>query len=334
MDQHLDHQSHNLPSTEVDSGRGFSIEAIIAGWLNESAKSKRTRTAYEANLDKFRALLKSRGKDLIYQSDDLDVEIADFAQVFMGMPEKEDRTLTPATQAQRIATISSFYEYAIRRRHVRHIANPVTLMKRPKVQPFAASQAITPQVLKERLADIDRTTQQGKQDIAILLVALSTGRRVSELAGLRREHIEKQGAQILLHFEHTKGDKKIADLLEPEITQAVEACLATNHQGAFWRLPANTPLWIDCYHTSRYGETLGYHGIANICKRRLGTSKVHTLRGSFAVLMQEAGAKLTDIQRRLQHDNAATTGIYLNKLKESQNAYSGKIVELLGLKDN
>lgn len=331
MNQELDPQAHNLPSTEIQSGRGFTIESIIAGWLNESARSERTRTAYETNITKFRRFLQSAGKDLIYQSDDMDVEIADFAQIFKSMPERE-KALSTATQAQRLATISSFYDYVIKRRHMRHIANPITLMKRPEVEAYAASQAIPPEVLKERLAAIDIDTQQGKQDLALLLVGLSTGRRVSELAGLRKEHLEKQGKQILLRFLKTKGDKNIDDLLEPEISAILEICLQVNHRGAFWTLPDDTPLWIDCYHQSRYGEPLGYHGIANICERRLGTSKVHTLRGTFAILMEQADAKLTDIQQRLQHSNAATTGIYLNKLKKQQNAHSGKIVEILGLR--
>lgn len=339
MEQYIDNPKTKLPSTGIASERGFSIDAVIAGWLNESAKSEKTRMTYKTNLTKFRLLLQSKGKDLIYFDKEgetyknLDVEIADFAQVFMGISEKEGKQLSPATQAQRIATISSFYDYAIRRRHIRHIANPVTLMKRPEVGPYAGAQAIPPEILRERLAKIDVSTQQGKQDLAILLVLVSTGRRVSEIAKLRREDVEQIGSQIKLKFEHTKGNKKIDDLLEPEIAQIVETSLHENHNGAFWMLPEDTPLWIDCYHQSRYGKPLGYHGVSNICQRWLGTSKVHTTRGTFAILMEASGAKLTDIQQRLQHDNAATTGIYMNKLKSYQNAYSGKIVEMLGLKE-
>lgn len=331
MEQHIEPQDRNLPSTEVVSERGFSIEAIIAGWLNESAKSEKTRKAYQANIVKFRTLLQSRGKDLIYESKNLDVEIADFAQVFMTLV--ENKQPTPATQAQRIATISSFYDYAIRRRHIRHITNPVTLMKRPEVEAYAGAQAIPLEILKKQIAKIDASTQQGKQDLAIVLVLVSTGRRVSEVAKIRRKNVEQIGNQIKLKFEHNKNDKQIDDLLEPEITRVVEACLSKNHQESFWSMPDDTPLWIDCYHTKRYGKPLGYHGVANICQRWLGTSKVHTTRGTFAILMEESGAKLTEIQQRLQHDNAATTGIYMNKLKRHQNAHSGKIVELLGLKE-
>lgn len=335
MDQQLEPQSRNLPSTEIASERGFSIEAIIAGWLNESAKSKKTRLAYDTNLANFRALARKSGKDLIYFDEngethkDLDVEIADLAQIFISIPEH----LSPATQAQRLATISSFYDYAIRRRHIRRIANPVTLIKRPDVEAYAGAQAIPPEILRERIAKIDSSTQQGKQDLAILLVLVSTGRRVSEVAKIRRKDVEQIGNQIKLHFEHNKNDKQIDDLLAPEISTIVENCLSANHKDAFWTMPSDTPLWIDCYHKSRYGQALGYHGVANICQRWLGTSKVHTTRGTFAILMETSGAKITDIQQRLQHDNAATTGIYLNKLKRHQNAYSGKIVELLGLKE-
>lgn len=327
----LDQQHHNLPSTTVASERGFSLGSIISGWLDETAKSPKTRKAYETNIIGFREFVQVAGKDLLYQSPEMDVEIADLAQVWMSRARANGKVLSPATKQQRLATLSSFYDYAIRRRHIRH-ANPVTLMKRPKVEAYAASQAISPEQLRERLAAIDCTSKQGKQDLALLLVALSTGRRATELSSLRRKHLSEINDRVLMHFEHTKGDKQIDDLLEPEISEVLETWLTEAHGGLFWRSDGDTPIWIDCYHESRYGEPLGYHGIANVCQRRLGTSKVHTLRGTFAILMEQAGAKITDIQQRLQHDNAATTGIYLNKLKRSQNVYSGRLVKVLGLR--
>src|SRR5579864_4919100 len=76
-------------------------------------------------------------------------------------------------------------------------------------------------------------------------------------------------------------------------------------------LDAEAPLWINLANDTHYGQPLGYQGIAGVCKKYLGTSKVHITRHTFALLLQELGAKLTDIQRLLGHKNAAVTSLYL-----------------------
>jgi integrase len=90
---------------------------------------------------------------------------------------------------------------------------------------------------------------------------------------------------------------------------------------------------VNVYHHSHYGEALGYHGVVGVCQHYLGTSKVHTTRHTFVVLMERAGAKLTDIQQRLGHKNAATTGIYLQQLRRERNPYGEKLAALLGFED-
>ena len=55
-------------------------------------------------------------------------------------------------------------------------------------------------------------------------------------------------------------------------------------------------------------------GIAS-SEKRIGTSKVHQLRHTFARMLEDAGAKITVIQQRLGHASAATTSIYLQALR-------------------
>jgi integrase len=121
------------------------------------------------------------------------------------------------------------------------------------------------------------------------------------------------------------------DTLSSDVSLILGSWLAQFYQGQFWSKQENTPVWVNIHHNKHKGERLGYHGIAGICKHYLGTSKVHTTRHTFAILMEVAGAKLTDIQQRLGHKNAATTGIYMERLTIDQNAYADKLSEMLGL---
>jgi hypothetical protein len=122
------------------SERGTSLEAIIGGWLEEKAhRSPKTREAYRTTLLAFRALLQDNGLDLLWKGDDFLPTIADYAQVFARTRSPQARrqgAVKPATQAQRLAILSSFYLYAIKRRHLLS-GNPIDGVDRPNVQPYA-----------------------------------------------------------------------------------------------------------------------------------------------------------------------------------------------------
>src|SRR6266568_403338 len=319
------------------SDRGASIEAIIGGWLDSKfthSQSQKTIISYKDTLLKFRAFLFAMDRDLLYESGKFHAEIADAAQIFSKQRSpnsKHKGDLATATQAHRIAALSSFYQYAIRRGHLTG-GNPIDAVERPVVEAYSESRALAPEDVAKRLEAIDVSMLSGLRDLALLAVLLSTGRRVSEVAKLTRKDVQQVGEQIKLSFRKTKGNKSISDLLEVEVSLILLEWLEANYQGRFMRMPATTPLWVDVHHKTRRDVPLGYHGFAGVCQKYLGTSKVHTTRGTFTILMIVAGAKLTDIQQRLQHSNAATTGIYANKLTQEVNQYSGKVTELLGLK--
>lgn len=318
------------------SARGVSIEGIIQAWLhskNGRSQSIKTHTAYEDTIKAFRSLLQSKGYDLIWEGKDFMSMVADFAQAFAAMRSEKscsEKPVSSSTIAQRLAILSSFYHYAIKREHLLS-GNPIDSVDRPSVEAYAQAQAIPQQDLAESLKTIDISTLQGARDLAILSILLSTGRRVSEVSALTRKDLQISGEQIKLSFQ-AKGGKAMRDTLSQEVSIILGKWLSTFYSSSFMSLPDDTPVWVNLQHTRHRGEKLGYHGFSEICKHYLGTSKVHATRHSFALLMEVAGAKLTDIQQRLGHKNAATTGIYLDKLTQDKNAYAGKIAELLGLK--
>jgi site-specific recombinase XerD len=338
MDEHLvSPAAFPLARPEEQSHRGFTVEMVIKAWLNQKEQlsgSVKTVTAYNATIRQFRALLQHVNRDLIYQGDLFHVEIADAAQMFSQWRSPKSRRagpVTPATRQHRLAIISSFYDYALKHRHIAG-GNPLDITERPKVEAYAASAAIAPDELAVVLAGIDTTTLLGKRDKAALLVFLTTGRRVSEVAALTRSQVKRVGAQLELHFSRTKGGKSIDDLLSIEVSEILSEWLEACYEVSFAEIPEDAPLWVDLRHPSRRDQALGYDGFSGICEKYLGTSKVHTLRGSFTILMLLSDAKLHEIQYRLQHENAATTGMYAGKLRQGVNPYAGALAEKLGLK--
>jgi len=213
-------------------------------------------------------------------------------------------------------------------------ANPIDSVERPSVESYAGAYAIEQEEVEARLRSINKTTLQGSRDLALLSVLLSTGRRVSEVASLRREHIQESGKIIKLSFEHCKGAKKMRDALSIPVSKALRDWLTMLYQCPVEEIPPSAPLWVNVHHQSQRGEALGYHGVSGVCKHYLGTTKVHVTRHTFAILMEMAGAKLTDIQQRLGHKNIATTGIYMHALTQERNAYAERVSAFLGLEEN
>lgn len=91
-------------------------------------------------------------------------------------------------------------------------------------------------------------------------------------------------------------------------------------------------MWVSLARNGTQGQPLSTRAIGLMCEARLGTSKVHTLRHTFAHAMEEAGAKVSDIQARLGHANLATTGRYLAALRAAENPQSEALETLFGVK--
>lgn len=322
-----------------------SIELAIAAWLHEKVgqtSSEKTRTAYSETMAAFRMLLQGEGLDLAWESREGESEaqirqrLALYAQAFAStrLPNSRHQgPIAPATKNQRLAILSSFYRFATKRGFL-SIGNPIDLLDRSPVQPYGRAEGLLQEEVTERLATIDVTTKQGLRDFALLLVLFTTGRRAGEVASLRRRHLSVTRSGIVtLHFERCKGGKSTRDTLDEVVSTVLLLWMQTAYQSKLPDIDAEAAIWMDLAHPSRAHVALGYHGIAGVCRHYLETSKVHTTRHSFALLMQAIGAKLTDIQKLLLHHNAATTGLYLETISRGHNPFIGKLTALLGVSD-
>jgi site-specific recombinase XerD len=304
----------------------LSLDSLIKAWLHEkSGRSNSTRTAasYEQVLAQFRATLQQVGLDL-------DREPTKITLVAQGWAAQTTRksTIAPATYNQRLAILSSFYEYAIRMRHLAE--NPIHQVARRKVDVYGAATALNYLSLQRKLRAIDRTTPAGLRDYALLAVALHTGRRVSELASLRWADLHLVDDQVTLNFPRAKGGKAMRDVLPRAAAKALLAWLYAHYGAQLGDLSHDAPLWPSLSRQNR-GKAMTGQAIADVCQRWLGVSKVHTLRHTFARAMEDAGAKVSEIQARLGHTSLATTGRYLAALRSGENIHGDKLSSLFGI---
>lgn len=283
-----------------------------------------TRDAYLKVLTSFRAALHGEGMELDSDPRALALYVPRWANRIIRPGKK---LLAASSYNRRLSILSSFYTYALQ--HEILEKNPIEHIQRAKVDAYADAMPIDAEVLKRHLYAIDTTHLLGKRDLALLLVAVMTGRRVSELRDLNIGDIAPMGDTYMVTWQHVKGNKRLRDILEQFVARLLTEYLQ-GHYGLNWRsMPAGTPVWVSL-STHAFGERLSIWGIAGVYKRRLGISKVHASRYTFASLMEQLGASLPEIQRHLGHANSKTTDRYLKKAASAENKHGREMGNLIG----
>lgn len=310
-----------LPTPAV----GDAHAAPIRAWLDTKAGrtgSAKTARAYTDTLASFRAALQAAGLDL----DSAVPSVALAAQLWAaaGNP-------AAATYNQRLAIVSSFYVFAERRSWLTS-GNPLRLVERRPVQAYASAAPLSPVLVQQRLAAIDRSDRAGLRDYALLAVFLQTGRRLAEVAALQWGDVVSLQGRCTLVFQRAKGAKVLRDTLPHTTSAALLAWLQAYYGAGLAEVPPLAPLWVSLSPNGTAGQPLSTRTIARIAEARLGTSKVHALRHTFAWAMEEAGAKVSDIQRRLGHASLSTTGHYLAALRAADNPHGEALEALFGVR--
>lgn len=325
----------HTPTTIIAAG---PVDLAIAGWLAAHKRSAKTRQAYQTTLFQYRASLQRIGRDL-----DADVRtLALAAQVYASStsnPRKE--RASKRTVNQRLAILSSFFTYALKHHLVMplddagHVSNPIDPVDREEVQAYTGGAApLDREDVAARLAKINRQTKPGARDYALLAVLLDSTWRLSEVAGLtwRNVAVKSSTGRVTLSIDNAKGGEPIRTELSRATSGALLSWLQLYHGGeALATLAPETPLWVSLAHDKSYGKQLGKLSIANVCKKWLGESRVHVTRHTGAVALEDAGAPISAIQKHLNHKNAATTSIYLERKRRAENKYADTVAAMFGI---
>jgi integrase/recombinase XerC len=320
------------PAAELARPAGL-LDLVIAAWIDakgERSGSAKTRTAYTDTLASFRSALQGGGFDL----DGPLAAIALAAQGWAGQRAARGHPgrlapgqVAPATFNQRLAILSSFYDYARRRGLVE--GNPIDLVERRAVQEYGSAEALDPADARRRLAAIDRSNPIGLRDYALLSAALVTGRRLSEIVGWRWADVRIDGERVTITTRRAKGGKVMRDTLPPRAGRALLAWLSAYYGARLGDLPGNAPIWVNLSPAAPAGDPpLSRHGVDDLVRARMDVNP-HSLRHTFARTMEDQGAKVSEIQGRLGHTSLQTTGRYLAALRSAENPHAERLDQLL-----
>lgn len=286
-----------------------SLEAFFTHRLmRERGACSHTIAAYR---DTFRLLLGFVQRRLGRAPSDLTLAELD-APLIAGFLDhlEQARGNSTRTRNARLAAIHSFFRY-LALREPAHAASIQRVLAIPgKRCPHRPIDFLDHDEMLALLAAPDRRTWIGRRDHALLLLALQTGLRVSELTGLRRgDVVLGAGAHVRCRG---KGRKERCTPLRPEVVTALRAWVRElGHAPDAPLLPTarGGPMSRDAVE-----HLLARHAKAatarcpSLARKRLSP---HVLRHSTAMELLRRGVDRSVIALWLGHESVATTQIYL-----------------------
>jgi site-specific recombinase XerD len=221
--------------------------------------------------------------------------------------DSQGHELTKTTQNYHLIALRSFLKYLAKRDILALDSAKIELAKvaRPQVT------FLEPEEVDRLLSAIDTSTPIGLRDRAVIELLFSGGLRVSELAGLNRDHINLDRREFMVRG---KGQKDRPIFISPQAAGWIGRYLAT-------RKDSGQPLFIHYSGTQDDADggmytRLTVRSVQRLVKRYSKAAGItkdvtpHTLRHSFATDLLINGADLRSVQGLLGHANIATTQIY------------------------
>ncbi len=276
-------------------------ESYLESFLNHIALEKgladNTTLSYEVDLKRYLGFLDSR-KIASVEAIDLHV-IQDYTELLSKLG------LSASSVARNYSSIRTFHKFLI----LENITskNPTELLETPRLA-RKLPEVLTVNEVIEILESPDIETSDGVRDRAMLEVLYGAGLRVSELIGLKIEHVffDEELLRVL-----GKGSK------ERIVPVGAEALVWTKRYIAITRpmvakgLESKSQLFLN-----RFGKPFSRMGIYNIVRKYVDLSGIskrvypHIFRHSFATHLLENGADLRAVQEMLGHSDISTTQIY------------------------
>jgi integrase/recombinase XerD len=292
------------------------LPPLLQGFFTDRLAHQRDASPHTiaAYRDSFRLLLAFLNEQTGKPPSKLGLEDLDAARIsaFLGHLET-DRGNSVRTRNARLTAIHSFFHYAaLKAPEQAELITRVLAIPEKRFDTTLISYLTEPEI-DALLAAPDRTTWTGRRDHALLLLAIQTGLRASELASLRRQDLQLEDGAYVRCFG--KGRKERCTPLTRQTRQALNVWL--RERGG---IPAS-PLF-----PNRSGQHLTRGAIWRLVVKHAATASKrcpslqtknttpHTLRHTTAMRLLHAPTPIdiATIALWLGHETLETTNKYIH----------------------
>lgn len=278
------------------------LSGLVARWL-VSFDSPRTREAYRANLERFALFLETHRMSSLLEVSRAEVDL--FARSL------ESAGYSNATRAQWLASLSSFYEYAIGAGAIE--SNPAAKVKRPKLPKYSPRLGLNLDTAPKVLEAARELTAEHR---ALVALCFLTGLRVSEALEVSASAITENAGHRVLSVRGKGGSVEQVPLSPPALRLLSEV-LDKNPIGPL--LPG-----IDRFAARRMVAAIGR-------KAELGYKlSSHDLRHGAVTCALEAGESLDRVREFARHADPRTTQRYDHSRKRLDHSAAYGLARALG----
>ena len=291
-----------IKSVEAKITKSLSVPELTDAFLADQDIKAVSKVAYQNGLKRFLAWLEEN-----------QITQPDREAVLKFKKYLQESGLSAGTVNSYLVAVKRFFAYLEGCRKYPNVAKDVKGIKQPKGH-LRESPTVTQ--VKDMLAQIDRSTVQGKRDYAIVNLMARTGLRTIEVIRANIEDVKQEAGEALLFVQGKGRDSKDEFVLLTEAS--LEPIL--DYLKSREKAESGDPLFAS--HSDRNsGQRLTTRTLRQITKdafRSIGIDKkklsAHSLRHFFATQSLKAGAPLLQVKEAMRHESVDTTQKYLHNL--------------------
>lgn len=248
----------------------------------------------------------------------------------------ESKGQKPATVYARVSRVSAFFKWLMADpllgQHIR--SNPAAQARPRYPQPYQSEsvKALTDAEMNRLLRAVRGMAAAGsivaKRDYALLLFFFLTGLRRNEVVSLRGKDLEHKEGRLVIKYRRKGGKFVGREVGDGSVYEAlVEYLSAAGRQNV---LGSERPLWTRHDRAGKPGAPLSSRSFAENLKvyaREAGIEHIHVhqTRHTYARIVAEETGSYLEAQEALDHENAATTRVYVQRITVKADKYGGKV---------
>jgi integrase len=250
--------------------------------------------------------------------------------------EMESRGLKPATVYARVSRVSAFYRWLMGDPQLSRFihTNPAAQARPRYPRPYQSesTKALSDEEMNALLSAARSLAEAGsvvgKRDYALLLFYFLTGLRRSEVISLRGKDLELKGGTLVIKYRRKGGKFTAREVAEPAALEALTDYLdAAGRQNV---LGSERPLWTRHDRAGRPGAPLTSRAFVENLKgyaREAGLAHIHLhqTRHTYARIVAEETGSFLETQEALDHDNQATTRVYVQRITVKADRHGRKV---------
>ena len=326
----------------VDEGREASHSLVV---LNSSETlrnaiglwaERNTRPETLARGEKLRDKISAVASFFDFAAKDPgDVTHADVSRWRAAM---EGHGLKPATVYARVSRVSAFYRWLMGDPQLSAFirTNPAAQARPRYPRPYQSesTKALSDEEMTSLLGVVRRYAEAGsvigKRDYALLLFYFLTGLRRSEVIGLRGSDLETKGGALVIKYRRKGGKFTAREVSDPSVAEALRDYLeASGRQNV---LGSVRPLWTRHDRAGKPGAPLTSRAFVENLKtyaKEAGLSHIHLhqTRHTYARIVAEETGSFLEAQEALDHENQATTRVYVQRITVKADRHGSKVAE-------